>query len=393
MARAAGATIMERAGGWRTHVAAIVAAMIILASPARAGCSLEDVGQGFYGTLKATKTCESACDSEESCGAAVALAAALTMVALEGSDTGKGQALVDQFCKEAQGTSQEIVSTLNLLFANKISEELLGDLSSQLAAVGAAAKVVQCACETEQYTNSFGSALGDCLQEGLCSIGIDWGCKCERPPTQTASCPSIRPECKGKLFKDPTCIPASSIANCNATWQQCGYAGYGWSVAKVESSDGTLGLRLPPTAEGTGCDGAISCFCPKPMEFHWYEIPNPGSGDHRYLLTCDCPEGTHPGATMPSGISSCLCNETNKPANFGFAPFGMCPPPACPAGQVRLGGSGDCITPCADPTQGMAFDGSCCDSKQMSTCGTCCPPDTIPDPKNGTCVPRPKPPK
>jgi hypothetical protein len=382
-------------GGWLSRAAAVAAATILLTHPARAGCSLEDLGQAFYGTLKATWTCKSVCeDSQEACAAAAWLAAVLGMVALQGSDTGKGQALVNQFCQQAQGTAQEVVGIANTVFNNKISEELLGDMSSKLGALAAAAKVVQCACETEQYTNSFGDEVGECIQEGLCSIGIDWGCKCERPPTQTAQCPSIRPECIGKLFDDPACIPAGSIANCNATWQLCGYATYGWSVAKAESSDGTMGMRLPPTAEGTGCDGAIACFCPKPMEFHWYEIPNPGSGDHRFILACDCPKGTHPGATMPNGISTCLCDNTNKPANMtGFAPFGMCPPPECPAGQTRLGGVGDCVTPCSDPSQGMTFDGSCCNPVQMSTCGTCCPPDTVPDPKSGTCVPRPKPPK
>jgi hypothetical protein len=129
------------------------------------------------------------------------------------------------------------------------------------------------------------------------------------------------------------------------------------------------------------------------MEFSWNEVPNPGSGDHRYILSCDCPKGTHPGATMQDGISTCLCDDTNKPANFGLAPFGMCPPPDCPAGQTRLGTDGECVVPCSDPSMGMAFDGSCCNPGQMTSCGECCPPDTVPDPKKGTCVPRPKPPK
>jgi hypothetical protein len=131
----------------------------------------------------------------------------------------------------------------------------------------------------------------------------------------------------------------------------------------------------------------------------WHEVPNPGSGDHRYIFSCDCPydpkdpdRQTHPGAVV-NGISTCLCNNTNQPANFGFAPLGMCPPPACPAGQTRLGLDGDCVTPCSDPSQGMAFDGSCCNPAQMSSCGQCCPPSTVPDPKSGTCVPRPQQPK
>jgi hypothetical protein len=380
--------------------------MILLASPARAGCSLDDVGKAFYGTLNATLDCKSVCESEEACDAAVALDLALAGVALEGSDTGQGQALVDKFCKEAQGTADQIVGTLNTVFGNAIAQEVLGDLSTQLSSVGSAAKVVKCSCETEQSTKSLGSGVGECMQEALCGLGIDFGCACTRPPAQTAQCPSIDVK---KCTEDhnysgiwnPACIPSGSIANCNPNWQQCGYAGYGTSVAKAETPEGTLAIRMPPTAEGTGCnEGVESCFCPAGMNATWHEVPNPNSGDHRYIFSCDCPydaknpdHQTHPGPLMPSGISSCLCNNTNQPANFGLAPFGMCPPPACPAGQTRMGGVGDCVTPCSDPSQGMAFDGSCCNPAQMTSCGECCPPSTVPDPKSGTCVPRPQQPK
>lgn len=399
---------MVRTEGWRTQGAAIVAAMILLASPARAGCNLEDVGKALYGTANATLDCESVCDSEEACDAAIALDLALAAVALQGSDTGKGQDLVNQFCKEAQVKGQNIVATLNTIFDNKIANDVLGDLSTQLAAVGSAVKVVQCACETEQSTNSLGAGVGQCLQEALCDLGIDFGCACTRPPSQTANCASIDVK---KCEEDhnysgiwnPACIPSGSIANSNPNWQNPlpEMAPYAPSVAKVETPEGLLAIQLPPTAEGTGCNEAVqSCFCPAGMNATWHEVPNPNSGDHRYIFSCDCPydpkdpdHQTHPGATMPNGISSCLCNNTNQPANFGLAPFGMCPPPACPAGQTRLGGTGDCVTPCSDPSQGMAFDGSCCNPAQMTSCGECCPPSTVPDPKSGTCVPRPQQPK
>ncbi len=379
------------------------AAMILFASPARAGCDLGDIGKAFYGTLVATSDCKSVCESQESCAAAVALDIALAGAAIQGSDTGKGQALVNQFCKEAQGTADQIVGTLNTIFGNVIAEKVLGDLSAQLSSVGSAAKVVKCACETEQSTNSLGSGVGECIEDALCWAGIQ--CDCKRPPPQTATCASIDvKKCKEDHdysgIWNPACIPNGSIANCNPNWQQCGYAGYGPSVAKVESPEGTLAVQLPPTAEGTGCDAVQSCFCPAGMNPTWHEVPNPGSGDHRYIFSCDCPydpkdpdHQTHPGPLLPNGISQCLCNNTNQPANFGFAPFGMCPPPACPAGQTRLSLDGECVTPCADPSQGMAFDGSCCNPAQMTSCGQCCPPTTIPDPKTGSCVPRPKPPK
>jgi hypothetical protein len=160
------------------------------------------------------------------------------------------------------------------------------------------------------------------------------------------------------------------------------------------TAEGTLVEAMPPFAEGTGCDGVYYCFCPAPMKAEWLEVPNPDSGDRRWVFACDCPDGTHPGAVMPNRISSCLCDNTNKPAQFGsIAPGGMCPPPAYPAGQTRFGGDGPCVTPCSDPKQGMAFDGNCCAPTQMSTYGKCCPLDTVPNPNTGSCEPRPNPPK
>ncbi|WP_298882116.1 hypothetical protein [uncultured Bradyrhizobium sp.] len=373
--------------------------MTMLASPAQAGCSLHDLGNGIFGTLQATWDCKSVCDSEEACAAAVALDAALAGVALEGSDTGKGQALVNQFCKEAQGDADKIVGLLNTIFGNAIAKEVLGDLSSELSSVGSAAKVVHCSCETEQATNSFGFDIGQCAEEVMC----DWfgqGCNCTRPAPQTASCPSV--DVKGCTdpnhhgYWNEACFPKGSISNTNGNWQNGGeYYNTRSSVAKIDSPQGTLAIQLPPTAEDTGCDPIISCFCPKPMTPAWHQIPNPDSDWQRWIFSCDCPyeadnpdHQTYPGATLPSGISQCLCYNSNQPANFGWQPFGMCPPPKCPDGQTRMSLTGECITPCSDPTQGMAFDGSCCNPSQMTSCGQCCPVGTIPDTNSGTCVPK-----
>ncbi|MGJ4937740.1 hypothetical protein [Bradyrhizobium sp. HKCCYLRH3083] len=385
--------------GWWIQGVAIMAAVALLGSSASAGCSFEDVANAFCGTLKATSDCKSVCEDDASCAAAVALEIALAGVALEGSDTGKGQGLVDQFCAEAKVKGKDIVGALNTIFGNAIAKEVLGDLSTELAAVGSAAKVVQCACETEQSTNSIGADIGACIQDALCG-GLGIGCNCSRPPPQMAYCGSVdvkhcQTEGHFDQMKDPACVPYSSIANCNDKWQKCGYGDNIPTVERIESAEGTLAVQLPPTQEDTGCDPVISCFCPKPMVPAWHEISNPNSDVHRWLFACDCPyeannpdHQTHPGPILPSGLSQCLCDNTGKPANLGFAPFGMCPPPACPAGQTRMGLTGACVTPCSDPTQGMAFDGSCCNPAQMTSCGQCCPVGTIPDPNSGTCVPK-----
>lgn len=392
---------MAHAGGWRTRGAAILAALMLLASPARAGCSAEDIANALVGTVSAAYVCKSVYENDASRVAAIALTAALSGVALAGSDTGKGQAMVNQFCAEAQGNADQIVSKLNTIFGNAIAEAVLGDLSKELAAVGAAADVVKCSCKSEQSTVGLGSDVGACLEEMLCwgqeKLGMESCGDCEVLPPAQATCAAIDAKCEQTTYMEwwryPECQglggPGSIFSPSKDGVYKDQYDRYG--VAVVESTEGTLVVTDPGAY---ACHtGSAYCTCPKPMVPRWQQVPNPGSGDNKYVFACDCPKDTHPGATGPDGLSVCLCNDTNYVANFGFAPRGMCPLPDCPPGQTRLGLNGECVTPCADPSQGMAFDGSCCNPAQMNSCGECCPPGTVPDPKSGTCVPRPQQPK
>jgi len=383
---------MARAGGWRTQGAAIIAAMILLASPARAGCNLSDIFNGVKDTFGALGSCSSACADGVGCGAAAFMTSALGGVSADA-----GQGAVDSFCSQAEGLTDvnKVVGLLNSVGG-------AGDqAASVLNSVGSLTSVVKCACETEQGAGSVASDLGACMEDALCWLQDELGlgsCYCTRPPPALANCASIDVEhCASKdtyeKWQDPACLASGSIINTNPNGQNDPYMGP-WenTLAITTTPQGTLVQQLPPSAEGTGCEGVKYCFCPAPMKADWQQIPNPDSDVDFYVFACECPDGTHPGATMPNGISSCLCDNTNQPAQFSNV-LGMCPPPACPTGQVRLGGVGDCVTPCADPKQGMAFDGSCCNPAQMNTCGQCCPAGTTPDPKSGSCVPAPQPPK
>lgn len=401
-----------RADGWWTQLAALIAALMLWAlasSPAKAGCSAEDLVNSWVDTAYAAYDCKSVYANAATRAAALALTAALTGVALQGSDTGKGQALVNQFCNEAQGNADQIVSKLNTIFGNAIAKEVLGDLSDQLAALGAAADVVKCSCKSEQSTVGLASGVGSCIEEGLCwlqeKLHMQSCDSCTRPPPTRAVCAATNiPVEDGRTCESYTYLEWHSHPQCaniggpgsivspskNGAFKDT----YGrYAVIVVETADGTL-VTTDPGANACH-SGTLYCVCPKPMVPHWQMIPNPGSGDSKYVFACDCPKGTHPGVTKPDGLSECLCDDTNQVANFGFAPFGMCPAPACPAGQSRLGGDKDspCVTPCADAKQGMGFDGSCCNPAQMTNCGECCSPDTVPNVKTGSCEPRPKPPK
>ena len=128
---------------------------------------------------------------------------------------------------------------------------------------------------------------------------------------------------------------------------------------------------------------------------------------------CNCPGGTHPADPKgkkhqdPVLARICLCDGTNEPVDDN----GSCPPPCecknnqivlekgstdsqckcgCPDGQVLVGES--CVTPCEDPREIPVANGSCCLATQVTSCGTCCPLGSKPDPASGSCVYAPQPP-
>lgn len=389
---------MARSASGRTRAAAIVATMVLLASPAQSGCNLTDIFNAAKQSATGLSDCAAACANGVGCSAAMALGGALTGVAAQA-----GQGTVNSFCSQVQGGIAKALGYLNSV--GGIGTDLLGEIADALNAVSSPVEVLKCACGTEQGGDSLGSDLGECIEDGLCALSGVFGdpCGCPAPPPPTvANCASIDvKKCEDNssysgYFK-PACIPSGSFgATCPTPPCWDPYAAWDGTLLVLTTSSGTYLSTVPPWAEGECNSGQQSCFCPKPMNPVWKEVPNPDSSDPAYAFACDCPDGTHPGALMPNnGISSCLCDGTNQPANFGFAPFGMCPPPKCPAGQTRLGSdpNSPCVTPCSDPSQGMAFDGSCCNPAQMTTCGKCCPPTTVPDPTSGTCVPRPSNPK
>jgi hypothetical protein len=133
----------------------------------------------------------------------------------------------------------------------------------------------------------------------------------------------------------------------------------------------------------------VACSCPAPRQI----VEHTGVdayGDPWPYFTCDCPAGTSPAG------AGCLCDTTHLPPQpIGVVtvvnPQGVsCPPPflgtPCPKGQINL--DGKCVTPCANPADGMTQNGACCDPNQVTSCGMCCPPGTTPDPVNGTCIPK-----
>ncbi|WP_141938300.1 hypothetical protein [Bradyrhizobium sp. UNPA324] len=376
-----------------TRGAAIVVATILLASPARAGCNFGDIADAVKESVSATLVCETACKDEASCAAAIYMVAVLSMLAAEG-----GQSKVNSFCSGVPNTLDEVVSKLNTVFGNSTVQSVVGDVSSELASVGSLADVLKCACATEHSNAASENSIGVCLVDALCTLQ-EWvgfeACNCQPPPPKIANCAATNVACGQWNNPDPVCQGSGSdpIFSWYPDGQtQAHYYPYNddyrdWTSVTT-TPEGAL-VTLTPSP-GNQCGQTLYCYCPSPMKPTWTKVNWVGHDVSPYIFSCTCPEGTHAGAMMPNGVSSCLCDNTNEAAKFSnLGPGGMCPPPACPAGQTRLGQNGECVTPCSDPSQGMAFDGSCCNPAQMTSCGQCCPAGTIPDSNSGTCVPKP----
>ncbi len=372
-------------------------------APARAdpGCSLGDIVNGLVSTVGSLTSgeCAAACADGVGCGVAAGIAAGLGAVA-----AGTNQNSVNTFCTDLNNAVGDISTIQNALSSAGISQDLTDAILNALNGIGDPLSVAQCGCSLEQGANQVGSNLGSCFAEfeqGLCqAMNFGQSCTCTPPAPVLADCAQSNTNCDSNNT-DPACVGGgpgggSIVAGYDPNTQTIQNISPYPPAQQVSNSAGTA-----VSIANTGCGGISYCFCPKPMVPTWtLDIPennlNPNNciacANHFpwYIFSCNCPSGTHPdpsGKTV-GGVPVCICDgTTNEVANLSSeALFGMCPPPNCPTGQVRLSGVGKCVTPCSDPTKGMTEDGACCDPSQMSSCGTCCPPGTVPDPATGACL-------
>ena len=377
-----------------------VTAMLWPWVPGRAdpGCDLGDIVNAFINAASSIgSACPGVCEDGVGCAAAAALAAGLGGVGASGN-----QGSVDNFCNNVNNLQNNIASIQNALGDAGIAL----DLSQILGSVGNPLSIAQCACDAEEGVGQLGSDVGACFQElgqAICqAMNLGTPCSCTPSAPVLADCgQNISTLCE-QYTSDTTCFGADSqgtstiVQGYDPTSQTIQNISPYYPAQQTQTSGGTL-----VSVADQYCGGLSYCFCPKPMVPTWtYDYPqnldNPNNcmacENHSswYIFSCNCPSGTHPDPSgkLVNGISVCLCDNTNQPADFNPQSFfGMCPPPACPTGQVRLSGNGNCVTPCSDPTKGMTMDGTCCDPSQVTACGQCCPAKTIPDPATGTCIP------
>jgi hypothetical protein len=386
------------------------AAVLTPSDPARAGCSAGDLLNAVVNTVTtvATGSCSTACDNSATCGIAVWLTAALAGVATDDS-----QAAVDQFCtamknvitpvKTGASDAQSVIKGLQKVDPS-LAQDVLSELSSVLSDVSDPVSAALCGCAAEQSLSQLGAAFGACLEDFLCAGDAALGhpCTCTAPPPVLANCAQSNANCNynngDAACQGGTAAFPTLIAGQNGT-PIPPYT----PVTQTQNSTGTLVTGGGSGSDNNGhCAPTYYCFCPAPMQGKWVSdqafndsngIPVGNNGQPTsgwFIFACECPSGTHadPSGATTGGVSVCLCDNSSLPANFATDAFGgMCPPPNCAAGQVRHNGNGNCVTPCSNPSEGMTFDGACCNPAQVTSCGTCCPPGTTPDPATGTCIP------
>ncbi|MEP9348816.1 hypothetical protein ABLE88_07725 [Xanthobacter sp. KR7-225] len=389
---------------------AALAAALVLAGPARAGCSVDDLWSATKDTFQNAPV---ACSAQLGNPAFYALTAFLAAAI----QTPEGKA----FCsgvtglKEDFDDDQEKLSNYWSYLPADVQTKLQADfpyfstLSESSADANLALGTMSCACAvvTWEGPGAVAGEVGECFKEALCEMQDfahellpDEFPACTGPPPappQLVDCrldPSRDDPNSAFEIWDYGVGVVGDVGMCNERY----YAG----PMKGEFVAGF-------TCEGDVCfsDGLLKsgsgtyCYCPQAMQqLNWYNL---GDGDCYRYLTCGCPAGSSAvGGAGGSGYM-CTCNDTGLPVNAD----GTCPKPCncdcpnnlvliskdaksctcncgCAAGQTRIGDT--CVTPCADPGQLMLEGGTCCAPSQATACGTCCPLGMTPDAAGQSCV-------
>ncbi len=355
------------------RTAVLAAVLIAFATPASAQkCDINALVNAI-GSISGP-ACGSAADDP---GALTGAAAAL------GVFLAADQAAGTNFCNAAQNAYDNITSGQNQsqTIQNLLGPygSVVGDLTSALTSVANPLATASCACSIDQGIAQLGNNGVACLQNAICGIQqsvLNEPCACIPPlPIANTNCtPPIsctfnaqsgsQPECTGALEEDTGVNPPS-------------YKVTGQTV--TDFTDGWNG-------SDKYCTAFSFCSCPSPMTLKEWPVNYLGG---IVMFSCQCPAGTSLStAPGPGAPLVCICDNTKQPALPANSPYGSCPDltgPLCATGQVAVGNK--CVTPCSNPSQIPLANGSCCDPKQASSCGLCCPSGQSPDPTTGNCTP------
>jgi hypothetical protein len=374
--------------------AAALATMLVAttAQPARAGCSVDDLitalGNVFKGTYSYLQ--DSECAGHLSDPAFWVVAGAVSVTAMH--SPGAVSSACDEVknwksslaggAKDAQDTKNKASDWLQKLGVSASDLGAAGkSINDILDAAGGVAGVMSfftCACNMAQM-GGLGQAAqvtNDCIVGALCALDeFVFGNSCDN--TQ-------------KPIELRDCTDRATPIYTNGDFQ-CDANGFCVSGNIISSGDYS----------------GMACFCPKPMEMKFTQSIWCGDGDGTFdCYRCYCPEGTKRAGDTEVLRRICLCDDGKL-----VGADGKCPSPSacgcsCPSTQVTLKVTerpngqcdctcgckpgeelvdGKCVPACSDPTKVLLANGTCCDRKQVATCGTCCGPGLTPNAASGSC--------
>lgn len=369
-----------------TGVALVVAtAMFVSAGSTRAdniSCNPQDVWNDFSNAWSSVPTCAAACASGIGCFAAVVIAEGLAA-----AQVGGGQG-ASQFCSQVQNVQNAVDKAATIigdLQQAGVPQSLLQSVTDALGSVADPLAAAECACDETNAISSLATAVGSCIEAGVC-YGVEafgGACGCTQPPTTVqGSCPPILAGCNNWVYDSQLvgCYDQNS-SNYNSVACFCERAEF-VTIAGDGTSPPLVQINTPGGSEilqgDLSCGTSWACSCPAPMTVQSTcdAIQDPNCENGYQVWYCACPDGTKPD---PSGKMACVCPD-GQPANLAQNSFlPMC---GCPTGQTNW--HGQCVAACTK-SEVRTPDGTCCNPDKVTFCGQCCPNGSTPNLTNGTC--------
>ena len=359
---------------WVLAILFALTPVLLPASPARAGCNLEDMVAAFKQAVSTTVECEPVCKEQYECYAVAVLAAALTFDVKQGVD-------VSPLCVDMPTKVEDLMAKL----APFLSQEDMVEVSKYASYISDALQFVRCACKTKDLNIANESSFGQCINDVAEAVG------CE--PIVIA----------GFVFAYD-CVPGNPVSDafhaiegwtCKNLSLGCDdndyvEANYNSSCSSGQQSDRN-GNCVPcesiPNAI-SGSHGECACKSGYSENAFWLNVPGYSDAKYKILRSCtfscsapfvysggfcQCPFGAQ--TDYGGGCRACSATEIYVPFKVvgGVLQEGRCEP--CPLCTQPSANQLSCSNPCNNAAGEIFEQGKCVvcppNNKTVYVTGSC----------------------